>query len=219
MTTRPQVIETSGRMCVDRMMVWSPPSPLISSRVSMICLGQAHALPVALGQPADHRLADVPHAALLHRVVDAGLALGLGDALDLGAEVQERVHVHVRVEGRRLGDVADAPLHLQRLLEDVVARDPRRALGRGEVAGEDPHRRRLPGAVGAQEAEDLALVHAERDAVHGRMAAVTLGQIFDLDHGTPGPNADWIPDPGNRSDAGCRSTLGRDGRSGREPVS
>ena len=44
MTTRWQVCETSGRMCVLRMIVWSPASSLISSRVSMICFGSRPAV-------------------------------------------------------------------------------------------------------------------------------------------------------------------------------
>ena len=44
MTTRWQVWLTSGRMCVLRMTVWSPPSSLISCRVSMICFGSRPAV-------------------------------------------------------------------------------------------------------------------------------------------------------------------------------
>ena len=36
MMTRSQICSTSGRMCVERIMVWSPARPLIRSRVSMI---------------------------------------------------------------------------------------------------------------------------------------------------------------------------------------
>ena len=41
MTTEEQTIETSGRMCVDRITVWSPASDLIRSRISVICLGSS----------------------------------------------------------------------------------------------------------------------------------------------------------------------------------
>jgi hypothetical protein len=200
-TTRPQVIETSGRMWVDRMIVWSPPRPLISSRVSMLRveargrlvedqhvgvgqdrLGQPHALAIALGEPADQRGAPVGDTRLVHRLVDLPLALLARDALDLGAEVQERLDVHVRVERRGLGDVADAPLDLQRLLEHVEAGDARRALRGRQVAGQDAHGGGLPGAVGPEEAEDLALLDPERDAVHRRRPAVALRQVLDLDH-------------------------------------
>ncbi len=44
MTTRWQVWLTSGRMCVLRMMVWSPASSLMSCRVSMICFGSSPAV-------------------------------------------------------------------------------------------------------------------------------------------------------------------------------
>ena len=44
MTTRSQVCETSGRMCVLRMIVCEPASPLMRSRVSMICFGSRPAV-------------------------------------------------------------------------------------------------------------------------------------------------------------------------------
>ena len=44
MTTRWHVWETSGRMWVLMMMVWSPASSVISRRVSMICLGSSPAV-------------------------------------------------------------------------------------------------------------------------------------------------------------------------------
>ena len=44
MTTRPQVIETSGRMWVERMTVWLPAKERMSSRVSMICFGSRPAV-------------------------------------------------------------------------------------------------------------------------------------------------------------------------------
>ena len=64
-------------------------------------------------------------------------------------------------------------------------RSPRRRarpLGRRHVAGQDAHRRRLAGAVRAEEAEDLAALDAEADIVDGRDAAVALGEVLNLNH-------------------------------------
>ena len=82
---------------------------------------------------------------LLHRLVDARALRSLpGDALDLARRSRgTSPTVHVGVEGRRLRHVADAPLDLERLLEDVVAGHARRALRGREVAGEDAHGGRL----------------------------------------------------------------------------
>ena len=45
------------------------------------------------------------------------------------------------------------------------------------------HRRRLARAVGADQAEDLAVVHLERHVVHGDGAAVAFDEIADGDDG------------------------------------
>jgi hypothetical protein len=47
--------------------------------------------------------------------------------------------------------------------------------GGREEAGQDAHRGGLAGAVGAEEADDLALFHLEGDVVHGDSACVSLG--------------------------------------------
>src|SRR3989441_10020546 len=76
-------------------------------------------------------------------------------ALQLGDEAQVAGHRHVVVEGRALGQVADAAADLARLREDIEALDPDRAAGRRQEAGDDAHGGGLAGAVGAEEAEDL----------------------------------------------------------------
>ena len=145
-------------------------------------LGEAHPLAVALRELADEGVAHVAHPGLPDHVVDLPAAILGGDPLDLGAEAEEVQDRHVRVEGRGLRDVADPPLDLEGGLEDVVAPHPRGPVGGRQVAGEDAHRRGLPGPVGAQEAQDLPLLDAEGDPVDRGMAAVPLGEVLDLDH-------------------------------------
>ena len=41
MTTPPQTIETSGRMCVERITVCRPAKDLMSARISVICFGSS----------------------------------------------------------------------------------------------------------------------------------------------------------------------------------
>src|SRR5262249_30896329 len=89
---------------------------------------------------------------------------------------------HLRVERRDLRQVADAPLDLVGLLEDVEPRDLHRPARRGKVAGEDPHGGGLPGAVRAEEAEDLSLRHGEGEVLHRDPVAVPLAEPGDLDH-------------------------------------
>jgi hypothetical protein len=200
MITPSQTIETSGRMCVDRITVCWPASDRISERISAICLGsspmvedeqlgvaqerlgQADALAVALGQLADQAAAHVRDEAPLHHLVHLRPPLSPAHALDLRHELQVCAHREVRVEGGVLGQVADAPPHLQRLAEDVESGHPRAATGRRHEAREDLHGGGLPGAVRPEKADDLALVDAERDVGHGRDGPVTLGEMFDLNH-------------------------------------
>ena len=47
--------------------------------------------------------------------------------------------------------------------------------GGREEAGEDAHRGGLPGAVRAEEADDLALFHLEGDVVYRDSTCVSLG--------------------------------------------
>ena len=71
---------------------------------------------------------------------------------------------------------------------DVVAGDGGGAGGGGDEARKHAHGGGLAGAVGAEEAEDLALVEAEGDIVHRGEAAEPLGQARDLDqcrHASP----------------------------------
>ena len=109
-----------------------------------------------------------------------------GTPLILRDEGQILADRHVRVERRRFRQIAGPALGLDRLVEDVEARDDGFALGGRHEAGEDAHRRRLAGAVRAEEAEDLAALDAEADVVDRRDAAVAFREVLDLDHvGTP----------------------------------
>ena len=53
----------------------------------------------------------------------------------------------------------------------------------GDVETEHhPHRRRLAGAVGAEEAGDDAGLHGEGEVGNGGGVAVALGEFVDIDH-------------------------------------
>ena len=183
MTTRSQVCETSGRMCVLRMIVWLPASSRMSCagfddllgietrrrlvedqhfRIVNDRLREADALPVAFRE--------LPAVTVRH-VVDAGLfitsstraALRSLEAttLSFATNVQVFPHRHFRVERRRFRQVAGAALGFDRLIEHVVTGDDGLALGGRHVAGQDAHRRGLAGAVRAEEAENFASLDLE----------------------------------------------------------
>src|SRR5439155_5946989 len=54
-----------------------------------------------------------------------------------------------------------------------------------EDVGDHPDERGLAGAVGAEQGEDLARRHVERDAVHDRAPVVALQYVADFEHGIP----------------------------------
>jgi hypothetical protein len=61
----------------------------------------------------------------------------------------------------------------------AIERDAR---GRGRDALHDLDRRRLAGAVRAEQSEAGPLGDRERDAVHGAHAGIVLDQVLDLEH-------------------------------------
>ena len=90
--------------------------------------------------------------------------------------VDGRVGVDAGVVGHEAGD----PPHLLRIVDDGVAADARVAALRRIQRRQDAHRRRLAGAVGADEAEHLAALDAERDVVNGVDAVEVADQSVEL---------------------------------------
>ena len=67
------------------------------------------------------------------------------------------------------------------LADDVAAGHPGVAGGRLHDRGQQPHGGGLARAVGPDQAEDLALGHAQRQPVHGGHVAERLGQAIGAD--------------------------------------
>ncbi|HEX4305167.1 MAG TPA: hypothetical protein VHZ54_03960, partial [Solirubrobacterales bacterium] len=87
-------------------------------------------------------------------------------------------HPHLRVEAALLRHVADAPPRLG-VDRRVVPQHPA-GIG-GEDAEDDPHQRRLAGAVGTDEAEHLARPDREGDAVQRHRLAIFLAQLIEAE--------------------------------------
>ena len=120
--------------------------------------------------------------AALGNVVDAAREVGPGDPFETTDELEVLANLHVGVKRRRFGQVADAALHVHRLLQDIVAGDVRGSGRRGQEAREDPHGRRFTGAVRAEESDDLSLLYFKGNIVDSDVACVSLRQAFHLDH-------------------------------------
>ena len=99
---------------------------------------------------------------------DAGVGGGLAHALEAGLD--DELLADAGAGGRDpadLGDVADAAADLTRLAQEVGAGHGGRAGRRGEQRRQHPQRGRLAGAVGSEQADDLAGGDVEVDALHG----------------------------------------------------
>ena len=83
-----------------------------------------------------------------------------GDLVGDGEEVEELPDLHAVVDAEVVGHEADDPADGHRVGRDRVAGDPPLARGRPQQRGQEPDRRALARAVGADEAEDLALADA-----------------------------------------------------------
>src|SRR5262249_18638541 len=113
------------------------------------------------------------------------------------------------------GQIAEPPLRRERVGGDVDAVDGGGPAVGGEAARDDPQRRRLAGAVGAEEADDLAALDGEADAVEGDRRAVAFDEGGDLDHGAimpdpARPRPSSLPPPrrrarGRRPRTACRA--------------
>ena len=112
--------------------------------------------------------------------VEARDQLGLVGRIDAAAQVGEvfdRLAAGQLVVERELArQVAEPPVDRDGIDGRVDAEDARSAGRRPDVVEQRPDRRRLAGAVGAEEAERLALLDDEVDVDDPAMAAVRLGE-------------------------------------------
>src|SRR5438105_6613805 len=92
------------------------------------------------------------------------------------------------VERRGFGDVSDAPLDFNRLLDHVVPRNARASVVRLDHAGQNFDRRRLASAIRSQESKYLARSDTQRESLQREMASVVTPQPLGLDHAA-GPSS------------------------------
>ncbi|MEI9892578.1 MAG: hypothetical protein WDN28_01310 [Chthoniobacter sp.] len=125
----------------------------------------------------------VAQVAELDHIAHGLLHFAAGHALQGGAVAQVLIHAHVGVERCILRQVAEVPPRFDRLLEDVEPGNGRASGGGRQIAGEDLHRRALARAIRPEKANDFAFFHLEVEAVDRGDARVSLGEVFDFDHG------------------------------------
>jgi hypothetical protein len=110
------------------------------------------------------------------------LRVGGAEAADFGDEAKEFLDGHLRVGGRALGQVAEFALHGDGVGGDIDAVHGGGAGVGAQEAGDQLHRRGLAGAIGAEEAQDVAAFDGESDTVHSANGAESFNQAFNFDH-------------------------------------
>ena len=144
-------------------------------------VGEAQPLLHAARQRLDVVVALVAEVDELEQVGDHPPPPRRPDAVAAREEVQVFPHLHVVVDAERVRhEPEDAP-DLVRVPGDGHAGDLGLARRRQQQRRQDPQRRRLAGAVGPDETEDLALLHRQVDAGHGERAVVALDQALGAD--------------------------------------
>src|SRR6185437_4328010 len=101
---------------------------------------------------------------------------------NLRHEVEIVLDRHFGIEGNRLGKVTDLSAHLQGIAKNVVPIDCRGSGRWRKIPTKDAHRRRLAGAIRAQEPQDFARLHVKRHVRNRALWSVALTKVRYLDH-------------------------------------
>jgi hypothetical protein len=118
----------------------------------------------------------------LEELADPTLADARRHAVGVPVEAEVLLGRQRLVQGRLLEHEADRSTDPGLVANDIVSVDDRRA-GRGpEQRAQHPDRRRLAGAVGAEEAEHLTLPDLEGHALDCFQLAIAPEQASRLDH-------------------------------------
>src|SRR6185369_12552487 len=145
--------------------------------------GQRQPLALAAREASDAGAGNGREADLLDQVVRAAPA-----RVERGVQANEvsrgcpGLQAHAALQHQ-----PDAGLQRRTAVPWVHAEDPHRARVGGVIALDDLDRRRLAGAVRAEQRDELARPDHEVDGVEHRPAGIGLAQADDLDHGPAAP--------------------------------
>ncbi len=89
------------------------------------------------------------------------------DAVKLGEDCEVFQRAQFQVAGHGLRNDADGLAHVVGLAHDVEVVDARRAGGRRHEGGQHADQGGFAGAVGTEQAENLAVAHGKIQPVHG----------------------------------------------------
>src|SRR5262249_51647051 len=126
---------------------------------------------------------------LLEELVHAPHGGAPVDAIGAREEAEVLLDREIRVEGEDLRHVSRVALDLLALGADRMADDGRPAAGRRQESAEHLDRRRLAGAVRAEEAEDLPALDRHREIDHGVERPEAAAETIGGDDGVAGAHA------------------------------
>src|SRR6266542_4469349 len=132
---------------------------------------------------ARHTMAHIPEIERAEQLLHAQLRLL--KAMQPGKEAHQLPSAHLRVLDRLFGNHADLALEREVVWPDRFTMDQDPAAGRADQAQKHMDGGRLPSAVGAEKAVDLAGPNIEAQAVDRQVILVSLGEILGLDHPPP----------------------------------
>ena len=108
-------------------------------------------------------------------------------AAHVGEKSQHLATIHLGKHPHLAGQIGDAATHVERSSMAIETVDSRRPGGRPQISEQQPEERRFPGAVRAQQPQDLAASDLQIAAIEGHDRAVTLRQRSGAnDHGAGG---------------------------------
>ncbi len=107
---------------------------------------------------------------------------GAAEAVQMALRAQIFLHGESLVQALRLEDHAHFAAHGGRFALDVMPGNDGAAGGGHHHGGQNAEQGGFAAAVGAEQAENLALPHFETDLRQRDAVPVSMGQIFNLDH-------------------------------------
>ena len=149
-------------------------------------LRQAQPLAHPAGVSTDAAFGRGSQHGLLEGLVDSGLEVLTLNAEQSPDKLEELASGHPVVKPGVLVEMAYSPSEREAAVLDVVAEDEGLPSGGCVKGGQQADRRRLPGSVGTQEAEDGAGGHLKGEAVEGDEIAEALDKPLAADRGFQG---------------------------------
>ena len=137
---------------------------------------------VAAGQLSARQTAERAELELLDRPIDAFAPAPAAQAVRAGEEIEVVAHGKLSVQRILLGDVADSLPRRSASRADIDARHAQLAARSRQQPAQHAKRRRLAGAVGPEQPENLAAANVEIDVIDGREGAEHADQIMHFDH-------------------------------------